>query len=498
MRFQQATIPQLRLRGHPSERGSIIVTAFVLTILAAIAAALLSETLLDHQNLNKRRRELWKAFLTAEAGIAQVQHWALYPDEFTVDPTLFEQAEDSESEESEDEETGLIEVTMTFETRYPNLHAEIYGSDSGYVLDEATLDQMGVGQFSSQYEAEVGTLERIELHAPEASDPIACSFKIESTGRSLNGRERRVIGYANINPVLAVRIPAGLISFENVATSGNARIHWGEAWSYNNMSMQPQNQYSYLSDDPKAIWRTMGQIDEWGGGWRVDTATNPDVLTTQDDMGVVEPYLGRFLQNQPESAFPAPWPEFDYETFKAMAMSHGRYYTTDAAGQIYRDGIEDAEHQVDFLTEFGVMDHASAPYDLIFIDTTDGNPPAENGANLSTISVSGNSLGVKGVFYCCANVDASGVGSPPPLDVESPYGGDVQLSKIFLHGVMYMAGTADFSGNAGVYGSLIAERGFVGTGTPDIYYNQALGDGLEIDNGNVGGPFKITLQNNTS
>ena len=59
---------------------------------------------------------------------------------------------------------------------------------------------------------------------------------------------------------------------------------------------------------------------------------------------------------------------------------------------------------------------------------------------------------------------------------------------------MYAAGTVALGGNAGVYGSVIAQRGFIGGGTPDIYYNYKLADGLEMNNGNTGSVFQIVLQ----
>jgi hypothetical protein len=134
------------------------------------------------------------------------------------------------------------------------------------------------------------------------------------------------------------------------------------------------------------------------------------------------------------------WPELDYQTFKDMALAHGRYYGTDAAGIIYRDGIKDSAHRVDFLTEFGVPNRDTAPYDLVFIDTIDAQPPAADGSNLATVSVSGNGLGLKGVFWMGANFSGGGVGSPPfILDAEDPNGDPPpggRLSKIFLEGVL--------------------------------------------------------------
>ncbi len=186
-----------------------------------------------------------------------------------------------------------------------------------------------------------------------------------------------------------------------------------------------------------------------------------------------------------------------YQEFKDQAIAHGRYYSTDAAGNIYKDGIEDSAHRVDFVTEFEHVDRDAAPYDLLFIDTINGFPPAADGSNLATVVSAGDSSGLKGVFYMCANFVQTGVGSPPTLgNAEKPDLTTESLDKIYLDGVLYSAGTLELGGNAGIYGCAVAERGFVGGGTPDIYYNHRLRDGLELPKGNLGSVFTIKLQDN--
>jgi hypothetical protein len=202
------------------------------------------------------------------------------------------------------------------------------------------------------------------------------------------------------------------------------------------------------------------------------------------------------------------WPDFagKYQVFKDFAQSHGRYYSTDASGNIYRDGIEDAAHLVVFNTEFGDADRVNSPYDLVFIDTIDGNLPAANGSNLATVSNSGTGVGMKGVFYICANYDQAGAGNPADLPTaEKPVGLDINgqfilqvtnLPKVFLDGVIYTAGTMHFQGNPVIYGALISNGGYASGGTPDVYYNPRLKDGLQIPVGNVGSAFNILLQQN--
>lgn len=466
------SIIRLRCQCH-GRRGSILITSIVLIIIASFTVLWLGDTMLEHQRQNTRRRELWRAFYCAEAGLAQFQSWALNPNTYT-DPTLFVASGTSGS----------------FAERYPALSQAI---DNGFELDESDLDQMDINTLDSASNGNVGKFTSIRLLPPGNNDPVSCVFRIESTGRSFRGVERKVLGYANMNPVVSIQIPAALISYNAIGMAGNVKVHWGEAWSKNNMEMQSQNQYSYLSTDPYAIWRTEGLINDWGGGWSVDTTRNPDVYTTQNDMGDVsagdDTYEGRFLQNQLPEDFPAEWPTFDYETFKNLALSNGRYYTTDSSGNIYKDGVE-----VDFYTEFA--DYNPTVYDLVFIDTIDQQPPAADGSNLSTISISGDSEGIKGIFYIGANFDVAGVGSPPTVVATDPDSYEFSLSNIFLDGVLYAAGTLAMAGNAGVYGSVVTQMGFVGNGTPDVYYNSELANGINMGNGNGGPVFQITLQTN--
>ncbi len=187
-----------------------------------------------------------------------------------------------------------------------------------------------------------------------------------------------------------------------------------------------------------------------------------------------------------------------YNDFKVAAKQHGRYYGTDAAGNIYLDGIKDAAHLVDFNTEFGNSDRVNDPYDLLFIDTIDGTPPKADGSNLATISNSGTGVGMKGVFWIGANMLQKGAGNPANLVAESPAAGHPTqtLAKVYLDGVLYCAGTIDVTGNPVVFGSVVAENGFTGSGTFDVWYNWRLKDGLQLPQGNVGSNFRIVLQDN--
>lgn len=464
-------------------KGSSLAIAMVLVTLTALALVWLGQTVMTMQRLNKRKADLARAYYAAEGGVSIIQHFSNYPNQFTKNTLLFQRA------------SGTTGPTI-----FPILNARLLAGD--YMISSSDLAGMGFPAMQTENGQAISSIRQITLKKGNSStDPIPCFFKIESVGRSSSGIERTVISYmdANIN-TLKIQLPAALLSYNIANAFGNARIHWGESWSKGNFDMLNRAQMTYLSPsapdyDPHAKYRCESTImfpASWSWGLGRDlydaTRTNPGAAPASGTYGAA------FEQHLPVGTL--TWPDFDYQTFKDQAKSHGRYYSTDAAGNIYRNGIEDGAHLVDFYTEFTVADRNTAPYDLIFIDTVDGNPPAANGSNLSTIHVSGSGNGTKGVMYIAANFDASGVGSPPSLIAKDPEGTNRSLAKIFHEGVIYSSGTMAMSGNAGVYGSVVAQKGFAGGGTPDVYYNAELANGLEYGNGNVGSKFKVLLTSN--
>jgi hypothetical protein len=242
--------------------------------------------------------------------------------------------------------------------------------------------------------------------------------------------------------------------------------------------------------DRFAKYRTEGKInfdpnwkDQLGGDIYDQSRQNPGAAPASGRYDAFSQYL-------PPGTL--SWPQFDYQTFKDQAMAHGRYYTTDAAGNIYKNGTT----RVDFYTEFTVQDRATSPYDLIFIDTINRQPPAADGSNLATIKISGSGRGTKGVMYIAANVDAGGIGTPPSMFARDRDGNVRYLEKIFHDGVIYSSGTISMSGNAGVYGAIVTQRGFTGGGTPDVWYNGELANGLDYKQGNIGSKLKVLLTKN--
>lgn len=458
-------------RNFNRRRGTILMTSLIMVMLISFGAVMLAKMVIDLQRLDIRRRNLTRAYYAAQGGISLVRHWSNYPQDYTINPNLF--------------------VMGTTQPGFQNLRTALTGS--GITVSQEMLNTLNEGAFRSVNNYDVAKLTKLELLPPAAGDPVSCLLKVKATGQSVNSNiTRTILAYLDINVAYIPPIPAGLISYNAAAMGGNAKVHWGEAWSKNSFNMVNESQLGYLSGDAWAKWRCEGIINFAGGGWNNGSDYDDDPPTTQPGLGA---YSNVFYHRL--AAGTLQWPVFDYKTFKDMALSHGRYYSTDAAGNIYRDGIEDAAHKIDFLTEFGITNRDVEPYRLYFIDTVNGQPPAADGSNLATVHVSGTGKGLKGVLWMGVNFDASGVGNPPLVtNAKDPDSVTHSLNKIFLEGVLYAAGTVEMSGNCGTYGSVIAQKGFVGGGTPDIYYNKQLNQGLLLDNGNTGSRFKVVLQSN--
>jgi hypothetical protein len=464
-----------------ARRGTILATTMVLVALAAFGALMLSRTELDQKRLNGRRRDLARALYAAEAGISLVQHWSNFPADYTPSPFLF--------------------LRGCSSPEFPLLRAILSGGGRIRIA-QSTLAALREAQFRSDYGYTVANLDSLEILPPEAGDPVACFLKIRATGKALSGITKQVTGYMTITPHIKVQLPGALLSEKVASTNGNARIHWGQSWSQNTFEMLNKSQMDYLipwsiNYDPWAKYRTESNIG-FNSTWSLGTGADLYDLSRRfpGALPASGVYANAFEQHIPAGTL--QWPNFDYLEFKQMAMSHGRYYSTDAAGVIYKNG--DPARPVDFLTEFGVNNRDTYPYDLVFIDTINRQPPSANGSNLATIKASGNGLGLKGIFWIGANFDGSGIGNPPfVLDAQDPNGNPPpggKLQQIFLEGVLYAAGTVAMAGNCGVYGSVVAKQGFTGGGTPDIWYNNKLASGLEVNNGNVGSNLTLALEKN--
>ncbi|MFC1601710.1 hypothetical protein ACFL34_05120 [Candidatus Sumerlaeota bacterium] len=475
-------------RQNNRQRGSILAVTLFLCVLASAAAGYLVLSLIDHQKTDIRRREMASSYFAAQAGIAQVMHWGNIPEDYDgggVDGLFYR---DLDAEDNEPE--------------FPNLARQLAGG-------EIVIPSGMLREFKSHYDYDgvVSYNSELRIVPPDAAnDPAGTLFSVVSEGRTHRGAHRRIVSYMQPNPILSddLALPAALISLADAAHGGNAKVHWGEAWSKSDFDMFSSSQagtvdITSVKYDEWVKYRTEGNLlfdPTWKSG-EGDDIFEEDIRQFPGAAPASGDYALAMEQLIPEGEL--QWPDLrgQYQTFKDMAKAHGRYYSTDAAGNVYRDGIEDAAHLVDFTEEFEKPNRDAEPYDLVFIDTINQQPPADDGSNLAFVECSGDTGGLKGVFWIGANLVQTGTGNPPGLvGAEKPDGTTQDLAKVMLDGVLYASGTINFGGNPVIYGCVVTDGGFNGAGTPDVYYNHRLEDGLELPHGNIGSVFRSLMQDN--
>ena len=175
---------------------------------------------------------------------------------------------------------------------------------------------------------------------------------------------------------------------------------------------------------------------------------------------------------------PSPW---QYQVVKEYARRFGSYYVPDREGRLYKDGTMDPSAALTPAEVFGskaVGDQRG----LVFIDTLDRERPAAE--NLATVLL--DSPYMEGTFYVNAHVilRPEGQGETVPA-LSPPTEGlpglasrvSVNLAGVTIRGVLHASGTLWVEGQPLVFGAVAAERGLVGNGFLEVWYNADLGRG---------------------
>lgn len=465
-------------------RGSILPTTFLLCSIAAIGALAMLVTLRDFQKTNTHRQDVERAYFAAESGVEMVRNWGNHPEDY--DPTGA---------------SNLFYINSKGD--FPNLTTGTGvvcpNTTSTYHIPDGKLTSLKT--LSSKYAYEVASVQSIDLVSAQSTDPTTSVFKVRSVGVTPSGVRREILAYLSVNPLPTFALPAALISMGTAGMGGNGNIHWGEAWSKSTFTVLNKSQVGQLvagssSYDQWAKYRSEAAMN-FNSTWKSGTGKDIYQEATRRFPGASPAsgdYANGFEQLIPPGVL--AWPDLAsmYQVFKDIAKVHNTYYTTDAAGNLYLGPTKTSAFKKDFSTEFGESNRLTAPYDLIFIDTVDGTPPKPDHSNLATISNSGSGIGMKGLFWMGANFDQTGAGNPASLLCEKPDGTTQNIAKVYLDGVLYAAGTIHFGGNPVIYGSVVAEQGYLSGGTPEIYYNYRLANGLNV--GQSQSLFNVKVQRN--
>lgn len=321
--------------------------------------------------------------------------------------------------------------------------------------------------------AGLGTLASLKLFGPSTMGSIGT---VEATGTTGSGISRTVSVEIIPSPIppttAAVQVGPGtggpvplLVHWGDVRILGDADLGGSLSSIPKKDPSAPVSGLPYAPSDRRDGW-----IDFWVGG----SILNPPTDGCPD--------CGEYLHPFQAEANPGfsldPW---DYEALKAFAKTWGVYYGTDREGYLYRDGILDQARRVtptQALASEGIGNRRR----FIFIDTVDQRPP--DGTNLATLDLPVDYI--EGIFSVQAHVAIRESGPGRSMEVRTPpvEGSDnpstrqtVILSAIHLKGILSVAGRLTVEGQPNVFGALIAQQGFAGSGQPEVWYDADLSKG---------------------
>jgi hypothetical protein len=308
----------------------------------------------------------------------------------------------------------------------------------------------------------------VAIFRPTTSGAI-CT--VRATGRTAGGVSRtvRVELYEAAVPVLTAAAGAAIAG----PSVGPARIHWG-ALRYDGDGRLPAD----LNDVPSVSLLAPVSGEPYGAAPRLDrwmeAVIGGRLIDPMSDAPADSALLlqwGARDNVRIGAAMPSDAENWSYQELKRLARRFGRYYTTDRAGLLYRDGLPPP------LEADTVLGETVDPETVLFIDTVDGLPPRPGkDGNLPTITLS-RSVGRHPVYLGADLVLAPSAAGVPSLLVPSPLGEEITLAleAIDYSGAYYVAGRLTVLRESRLYGAVYAAGGFEGTGLLELWYDRRYG-----------------------
>jgi len=444
-----------------SQKGSVLLTTIILLSVVSFCLVSFMSYQLNMAKLGKRRRQQMKAFYVADVGPEMVIHWFNYPEDYTPDTEQFTKFE------STDSYFDASEVSRFTST----IGVPLYMLPEKYHIKDSFF-----GELKSL------TIYPSDWYDKDATDPVPSICHLQSVGISQDGSKKIVDAYLNAYKGFSAESPAAIISNLGITFGGQFNVFWGQVWSKEDVYLPnfAQTLAAFKADTKWLKLKTMEYIMMTDGKSFADGTVNGSVTPLPETApNYYQPWLGDKWLDEIYQHQELTFPEYDYWAYKELAIEKGKYYGTDDSGNIYRGGIIDEDFKVtDIHEEFDVPDADFGPYNFIFIDTVDKQPPAEDGSNMCTIRLTGDAAHTKGVFYCANNVYLGGSGDPPDVhNAVDPDNNIHTLVKVRHQGLFYCSGQYDQQGQNTIYGSCVAKGGFGSGGCPEVYYDYRLADG---------------------
>lgn len=443
---------------HEPEKGSALLVTMSLLFLITLLGLSAFQWSIAETGIAANQKATTQARYIAESGVALMLQWFQEPETFPEIGTF------PNGYPAGERSSFFAKRQCTGSASKPDFWYQSETGDSG-LLGEA-FD-------------ELGAVTSLKLYKPIT---VGALCTIEATGTTLSGISRTVSVEVVPSPVppLTAAVQIG----EPADTPVPILVHWGDVRVIGNADLGDSlweipkkdtsasvNGLPYPSSNRRDAY-----LDFYIGG----AIINPSTAACP---GCTEPFEGydhlhQFQANGNPGFSLDPW---DYVHLKAFAKVWGTYYTTDPEGYLYRDGMDDLDHRMapsQALASEGVGDHRG----FVFIDTVDQKPP--DGTNLATLDLP--IVYLEGIFFIQAHVVLRESGSGQSIQVQSPPAegsndpfsrSTVVLSNIHLKGTLSVAGQLTVEDHPMVFGALIAQQGFSGSGQPEVWYDADLGTG---------------------
>jgi hypothetical protein len=279
-----------------------------------------------------------------------------------------------------------------------------------------------------------------------------------------------------IGPSLNFAIAAGLTAAGAGGWNGQGSVHWGAVVSGGNISAG-QNSIHCLSNavcgGPDNVSSGFGQADKW---WSLDAT---GTIAAQ---GVTLPDAN-YAITQNSTKTPQMLSTDQKAALKQYSLDTGQYYVYCSTDGLLHKG-NSSGMPIGAGTSFNSLTNGKSN-SLLYVDIGKIDP----GCNATTPSTPTFSVGGGSGYYTQSNIIMNGnfsiVGSggttnitaQNPDQVDAEQSGTKTLG-VHFNGLLYTTGNFDSTGNPIVYGAVVAEGGFTGSGTPDIWYNKNLANGL--------------------
>ncbi|MBI5443265.1 MAG: Ig-like domain-containing protein, partial [Deltaproteobacteria bacterium] len=331
---------------------------------------------------------------------------------------------------------------------------------------------------------------------------------------------------------LPVCFPNAITSGGGGSWNGNFRVHWGDVVIRG--SADPSNTSKRIAKSSSAalngaLYSGSGNSDRFfdiyvGYSDPAGTTGGSYVGAASAFQPLQSAGYGNYFGNISYTKITDMMAELDYDTMKNLAKQRAAYWYTLTGTTTIRNPATGQQASLETVLHLsGGPGTRNSYYDgkFIFVDTFAASDPGPtmSGAQLnaaldaSLVSAPYFTLGniyTEGIIYIAGSVDYRSGGGGANITVKTPpeyetrYDHNtagaiteadlpirsrppqpqltVNLSGININGGVYMKGEALFSGSPRIFGSLSAERGFGGNGTPEIWYNY----NLNVDTADTG------------